>query len=155
VFLLQPALASFAQEEPVKDEKQPSLEQAADDSKFNNGINFMSLKRYDKALEEFIEYLEIYYDGSHRSEVYARIAGIYFDRQNYLKAISFYKGLYEEFSNTEDGIGGYYNMGICYVKMGYNDTAMDVFNYILQEYPASSYAAKAQVQMDLLKIFIQ
>ncbi|MCL1911250.1 MAG: tetratricopeptide repeat protein [Leptospirales bacterium] len=145
----------FAQEEAAeKDtENQLSLEQVADDQKFGNGMNFMTLKKYDKALEEFLEYLEIYYNGSHRSEVYAKIAGIYFDRQYYLKAINYYKGLYEEFSDTDEGLGGYYNIGVCYVKMGYDKQALEIFSKILQEHPTSQQAAKAQIQMELLEIF--
>ena len=144
----------FAQEEAGKGaEEQPSLEQVADDQKFSNGMNFMSLKRYDKALEEFLEYIEIYYNGSHRSEAYAKIAGIYFDRQYYLKAIVYYKMLYEEFSDAEDGIEGYYNIGICYVKMGYNKQALEVFSRIIQENPSSPQAAKAQVQVKFIEMF--
>ena len=145
----------FAQEKAVGEniEKQLSLEQVADDQKFSNGMNFLYLKRYDKALEEFLEYLEIYYNGNHRNEAYAKIAGIYFDRQYYLKAINYYKGLYEEFSDTEEGLGGYYNIGICYVKMGYDKQALEIFSRILREHPSSSQAAKAQIQIELLEVF--
>ena len=133
--------------------RQLSLEQVADDYKFGNGMNFWSLRKYDKALEEFLEYLEIYHNGSHRGEAYARIAGIYFDRQYYLKAIDYYKGLYEEFSDSEEGLEGYYNIGICYVKMGYDKQALEVFSKILRESPSSQQAAKAQIQIELLKLF--
>ena len=155
ILFLAKVSVCFAQEEAAEKEieKQPSLEQVADDQKFSNGMNFMSLNRRDKALEEFLEYLEIYYDGSHRSEAYTEIAEIYFDKQHYLKAINYYKGLYEEFSNTEEGLVGYYNIGICYVKMGYDKQAFDIFSKILQEHPTSPQAAKAQIQIDLLEVF--
>ena len=144
----------FAQEGTGVEAEEPlSLEQAADDQKFGNGMNFMSLKRYDKALEEFLEYLEIYYNGSHRHEAYAQIAGIHFGRQRYLKAINYYKRLYEEFSDSEVGIEGYYNMGVCYVKMGYNRQALEIFSKITQEHPASPQAAKAQVQVKFIEMF--
>jgi len=154
LFLVKVSIC-FAQEGVAGEDskKQPSLEQVADDQKFNNGINFMSLRKYDKALEEFLEYLEIYYNGTHRGEAYAKIAGIYFDRQHYLKAINYYKGIYEEFSDTEEGLEGYYNIGICYVKMGYNKQALEVFSKILQDSPSSPQAAKAQIQIELIEIF--
>lgn len=133
-------------------EKPLSLQQLADDQKFQNGTYFLTMKKYDKAIEAFYEYLEIYYDGSHRSEVYTNLAGIFFERQDYLRAITLYKNLFEEFSNTEDGIRAFFNMGLCYVKMGYNESALNIFNQILKDYPASPFVAQAKVQMDLLKI---
>lgn len=39
-----------------------SLDALADDLKFQNGIGFLKIKKYDKALETFNEYLEIFYN---------------------------------------------------------------------------------------------
>ena len=91
----------------AEDVKAPrTLDALADDVKFQNGLGFIRLKMYDKALETFNEYLEIYYNGNHRNEAYKYIAEIYFNRLEYLKAIDYYRALYEEFSNTEPRGGG-------------------------------------------------
>ena len=144
------AAAKAEEETPTR-----TMQQFADDQKYENGIYFLKMKKYDKAIQEFQEYLEIYEDGSHRSEAYANLAGIYVGRQHYLRAITMYKSLFEEYSNTEDGIKAFYNMGVCYVKMGYNDSAQNIFKQIQKDYPTSSYAAQAKVQMDLLKILAE
>ena len=143
----------FIMAQDVKENKAaPSLERIADDVKFRNGEQFMSLKKYNRAIEELQEYLEIYYDGNHRHEAYNMLAGIYFDRFDYARAIRLYRGLYEEFSNREEGVAAYYHVGLCYVKMGYDSSALDIFQQILNDYPGSEYALQAKMQLDLLKI---
>lgn len=146
--IMAPAGIRAADERP----EDRSLDALADDLKFQNGMSFMNLKMYDKAAETFKEYLEIYYNGNHRHEAYRQLAGIYFSRLEYLKAIDSYRALYEEFSNTESGVEAYFNIGICYNKMGNDKKAAEVFNDILESHPDSSYVQQAKLQLDLLDI---
>jgi TolA-binding protein len=139
--------ALYAQKKPLT-----ALEQAADDSKFQSGAMFFSLNKYEKALQEFSEYLEIYYNGNHRHEAYKKIAEIYILSFDYQKAADKYKSLYEEFSSSEDGLEGYFKAGICYQKMGYDEKAKEIFAEIQTNYPESSYARQSQAQLDLIKI---
>jgi TolA-binding protein len=137
----------------AEDAKAPgSLDALADDVKFQNGLGFIKLKMYDKALETFNEYLEIYNNGNHRNEAYKYIAEIYFNRLEYLKAIDYYRSLYEEFSNTEAGVEAYFNTGICYMKMGYDKKASEVFNEIIENHRESAYRQQAELQLDMLNI---
>jgi TolA-binding protein len=129
-----------------------SLDALADDLKFQNGVGFIKIKMPEKALETFHEYLEIYYNGTHRPDAYRYIAEIYFNRMEYLKAIDNYRTLYEEFSNTENGIEAYYNIGICYIKMGYENKAAEIFNEIIDRHQDSAYRQQAELQLNLLKI---
>jgi TolA-binding protein len=132
-----------------------NLDVLADNLKFQNGVEFMKLKIYDKALETFNEYLEIYYNGNHRHEAFKNIAEIYSSRLDYLKAIANYRSLYEEFSTTESGVEAYFNIGICYYKMGYEKKAAGIFNDILENHSSSAYARQAKLQLDILNIFDQ
>ncbi len=129
-----------------------NLDRVADDLKYRNGYRFVELGRYNKALEELNEYLEIFLSGTHRDEAYDNIARIYFTRLDYQKAAGIYRRLFEEFSNSDSGIEGYYNMGVCYQKMGYNSKAAEVFRDIVMNYPESTMTGKAKIQVDLLKI---
>lgn len=129
-----------------------NLKQVADDMKFRKGAEFYRLERYDLALNELYEYLEIYYDGTHRGEAYRKIADIHIKQYNYQKAVEIYRRLYEEFSSTDEGIDGYFQMGICYLKMGYDSKAEAIFKSIMQEHPGSTGAANAEIQLELLKI---
>lgn len=131
---------------------QSGIEQAADDSKYQSGVMFLSLNRPDKALQELSEYLEIYYNGNHRHEAYKKIAEIYMLAFDYQKAVDQYKSLYEEFSSSEDGLEGYFRAAICYQKMGYDDKAKDIFTEIQTNYPESAFARQSQAQLDLMKI---
>ena len=129
-----------------------NLKQVADDMKFRKGAEFYRLERYDLALNELYEYLEIYYDGTHRGEAYRKIADIHIKQYNYQKAVEVYRRLYEEFSSTDEGIDGYFQMGICYLKMGYDSKAEAIFKSIIQEHPGTTGAANAETQLELLKI---
>jgi TolA-binding protein len=142
----------FAAEEKAAGE---NLDVLADNLKFQNGVEFLKLKMNEKALETFGEYLEVFYNGNHRHEAYKHIAEIYFNRLEYLKAIANYSHLYEEFSNAESGVEAYFNIGICYNKMGYEKKASEIFNEIVEYHPASAYAQQARLQLELLNILEQ
>ena len=129
-----------------------NLDKLADDYKFRNGMVFIELGKVHKALQELQEYLEIYHDGIHRGEAMMQIGDIYFGSFEYQKARAVYRGLYEEFSDCDDGVQAYYKIGICNKKMGYDKEAMKVFKSILKEHSASLYAEQAQLQLDLLDI---
>jgi tetratricopeptide (TPR) repeat protein len=136
------------------DEKDASqtLDALGDNLKFQNGVYLMHLKMYDKALRTLREYLEIHLNGNHRREAYKLIGDIYFDRLEYEKAIQSYQALYEEFSGTESGVGAYFDIGLCYHKMGYEKKAAEIFNDIVENHPESMYAKDARLQLDVLKI---
>jgi len=129
-----------------------NLDVLADDLKFQNGVSFIKLKMYDKALETFNEYLEIYYNGNHRDEAYRHLAEIYFNRLEYLKAIDNYQLLFEEFSTTESGVEAYFNIGICYLKMGNDKKAAVIFNDIVENHHDSAWRQQAELQLDMLNI---
>jgi len=119
------------------------------DIKYQNAVLLYNIKRFDVALREFKEYIEIYLNGNHRKDVYQKIASIYFERFDYIQSIKAYRTLYEEFSSSEEGIGAYYQMGICYRKIGYDKKAIIIFKSIIKDYPNSNYAYLSKIQIDL------
>jgi len=129
-----------------------NLKKVADDVKFSHAVEFFKLEKYDRALKEFYEYIEIYYDGIHRGEAFRKIAEIHIKRFNYQKAIEAYNSLYQEFSGSEEGIDAYFQTGICYKKMGCNDKAESIFKYIIQTHPGTTAANNAEIQINLLKM---
>jgi len=131
-----------------------NLKRVADDMKFQNGMEFYKLEKFDRALNEFNEYIEIYFDGVHRNEALKKIAEIHIKFFDYQKAIESYRTLYQEFSSTDEGIDAYFQIGICYKKMGFDAKAEEIFKYIVEEHPNTSAAYNAGIQLDLLKITI-
>jgi len=129
-----------------------SMKKEADDIKFQNSMEFYKLGKYDRALNEFNEYIEIFFDGIHRSEALKKIAEIYVSYFEYQKAIGAYKTLYQEFSSTEEGLDAYFQIGICYKKMGFDSKAEEIFKYIIAEHPGTSIAYNAEIQLEVLKI---
>lgn len=70
----------------------------------------------------------------------------------YLKAVDKYRALYEEFSNTESGVEAYFNIGLCYIKMGNEKKAAEIFNDIVENHADSSYRQQAELQLNMIDI---
>ena len=145
--LLLWATCLFSQELEVMD-----LDAIADDLKFDNARLFISLGLPDRAVVELNEYLEIYIRGSHRNEALSSLAIIYRDRFDYQKAIRVYKRQFEEFSSSDAGIDAFFQIGICYFKMGYYTDAENIFRRIIREHPTSIFAGQARTQLELMSI---
>ena len=129
-----------------------SFEKASDDMRFDNAYQFYRLEQFDKAAVLFMEYLEVYEDGSHREAAFSYLAGIYFSRQDFRKALKTYLSHFSEYSDTEDGVRAYYNAGICYRKMGMKSESEQVFRIITEEYSAYQTASDARIQLDVQNI---
>ncbi len=129
-----------------------NLKKAADDMKFSNALGFYKLERYDRALNEFYEYIEIYYDGIHRGEAFRKIAEIHIKNFSYQKAIEAYNNLYQEFSGTDEGLDAYFQAGVCYKKMGFDSKAEVIFKYIMANHPGTSAAYNSEIQLELLRM---
>jgi TolA-binding protein len=116
---------------------------------YENGLSLYKMKNNDKALLLFAEYLELYPEGAFRKDALRNIGDIYLSRFDYQKALKYYQYLYQEYNSEEEGIGGYFQMGICYSRMGNSKKAVDIFKDIIDTYPASRYAQKARTQLDI------
>lgn len=126
--------------------------QISDNMKFQNGIEFMKINDYNRALNEFNEYLEIYIHGIHRGSAYRKIAEVHISKFDFQKAVKAYKSIYQEYSYTDEGINAYFEAGICYKKMGYNSKAAEIFHYIVKEHAGTNAAYNAEIQLELIKI---
>jgi len=124
----------------------------ADSMKYQNGVEFMKINDYNRALNEFNEYLEIYINGIHRAGAYRNIAEIHISRFDFQRAIKAYMGIYQEYSYTEEGIDAYFQAGVSYTKMGYDKKAEAIFLHITEEHPGTSAAYNAGIQLELIKI---
>ncbi|MFH0974486.1 MAG: tetratricopeptide repeat protein [Spirochaetota bacterium] len=138
--------------EPKAKEEKIDLGRFTDHTQFANANEFYKLKKYDTALMLFTEYLEIYINGAHRKEAYKNVALIYFEQFNYIKSIKSFNSLYEEYSNSEEGIEAYFMSGICYQKMGFLDNAKQIFLSLIEEHPDSNFAYQAKIKLDLIEI---
>ena len=132
--------------------KSSDFKNYSDDKNFENAMLLYNLKMFNKALIYFSEYLEIYYNGSHRKEAYKKIASIYFEQKNYLRAVKTYKSLIEEFSDSLVGAEASYYIGICYFKMGFYDKSKGILKSVIQKYSGSYYANLSRTKLDFLNI---
>ncbi len=133
-------------------EEKTDLSRLSDNTQYEIAAQFYKLKVYDKALEFFKEYLEVYPEGIHRKDAYKSIANIYFNQFQYIKSIKAYNSLYEEYSNSDEGIEAYFMTGICYQKMGFIDSARRIFNSIIKEHPESNFFNQSKTKLDIIDI---
>jgi TolA-binding protein len=140
------------QPQPQPKEVKTDLRTFSDNTNYENANQFYKLKQFSLATELFTEYLEIYPNGLHRKEVYKKIALMHFEKFDYIKSIKTYNSLYEEYSNSEEGIEAFFMTGICYQKMGFLDNAKQVFKSLMEEHPESNYAPQAKTKLDLIEI---
>ena len=138
-------------QQPAKQEK-TDLGTFSDNTHYENANQFYKLKQFSIANALFNEYLEIYPNGLHRKDAFKSIALMHFEKFEYLKSIKVFNSLYEEFSNSEEGIEAYFMTGICYQKMGFMDNAKQIFNSLIEEHPESNYAQQARTKLDLIDI---
>jgi TolA-binding protein len=133
------------------DEPQSETDPKANNDRvyYENGLSLYKMKNNDKALLIFGEYLELYPEGAFRKDALRTMGDIYLSRFDYQKALKYYQNLYQEYNSEEEGIGGYFQMGICYSRMGDSKKAVDIFKDIIDTYPASRYAQKARTQLDI------
>lgn len=132
--------------------EEEDLTKMADRLKFETARYFFENRLFDKCLLELQEYLEIYSNGIYRKEAYLTIGEIYLKRFDYSRAAKAYLALYEEFSNTDEGIQGYFNAAICYEKMGNDKKAKEILKTIIEHHPDSRHAALAITRLKVLEI---
>ena len=125
------------------------LDRLSDDVRYENAANLLKLRKKDKALALFGEYLELFPDGAHRKETLRAMGDVYLDRFDYRRAIKYYQQLYEESGSEEEGVGGFFQTAICYSRMGNTEKATDIYKRIMELYPSSIYASKAKTQLDI------
>lgn len=125
------------------------LERVNDDVRYENAAQLLKLKKKDKALALFGEYLELFPDGAHRKEALRSLGDVYLDRFDYRRAIKYYQQLYEEFGSEEEGVGGFFQSAICHSRMGNVDKAAEIYKRIIEMYPSSVYASKSKTQLDI------
>ena len=80
------------------------------------------------------------------------IADIHFKRYDYSKAAKTYIALYEEFSNSDEGLQAYLNASACYEKMGNEKKAREILKQIIIDHPDSRHASLAQTRLEVLEM---
>lgn len=128
------------------------LDRMADDLKYETARYFYENRLFEKCLNEMHEYLEIYSNGVHRKEAYMTIADIHFKRFDYPRAAKSYMALYEEFSNSDEGLQAFFNASICYEKMGNEKKAREILKTIIDDHPDSRHASLAQTRLEVLDL---
>ncbi len=128
------------------------LDKLADDLKYESARYFYENRLYEKCLSEMKEYLEIYSNGLHRKEAWLTIADIYFKKYDYSRAAKSYLALYEEFSNSDEGLQAYLSAAACYEKMGNEKKVREILKTIIEDHPDSRHAALAQTRLEVLDL---
>ncbi|MGL4733484.1 MAG: tetratricopeptide repeat protein, partial [Fusobacteriaceae bacterium] len=89
--------------------------------------------------------------GINEEDISYYLGDSYFKIENYDKAVENYK---KYFKSSEEGIRkaeSYYNCGIAYEKLGKKEEALTAFRKVMELFPGTSWARKANIYIVRLK----
>jgi len=123
-----------------------------------NGVNFVKIKKYDKAIDNFNQIRENFPFDPLALVATVKLADVYFEQKKYLLAT----GIYEEFFkiHPEDENIPYVlsRLGECYEILSltidrdqnYTLKGIERYTYLKNRYPASTYAQAVDVKLSKL-----
>jgi len=126
-----------------KIKKAPTVSQAL-------GRSFFVLKNYKKAITYLEPVVPILSEKEGAQWIFM-LADSYFETGNYQEAIKFYAKIVLVFPDNKDYLlNSYYKTANCYEKLGEIQKAKEMYLEIVNKYPNTEYAIKAQEQLKKL-----
>jgi len=136
-------IARYVEPYYQKIKKAPTVSQAL-------GKSFFVLKNYKKAITYLEPIVPILSEKEGPQWIFM-LADSYFETGNYQEAIKFYAKIVLVFGdNKEYLLSSYYKTANCYEKLGEIQKAKEMYMEIVNKYPNTEYAIKAQQQLQKL-----
>ncbi|MGL4403745.1 MAG: tetratricopeptide repeat protein [Fusobacteriaceae bacterium] len=131
-------------------EKKPAWDNSESEGKkqYENGKTAYERGRYNEAT---LLLNRAEKSGVREADISYYLADSYFKIENYDKAVENYK---KYFKSSEEGIRkaeSYYNCGIAYEKLGKKEEAISTFRKVMELFPGTSWARKANIYIVRLK----
>jgi tol-pal system protein YbgF len=107
---------------------------------FNMAYNDYSRGMYDLAIRGFKDYLSRYPDSELANKVYYYLADSYFAKKQYQECIKIIDEYLSKYQKDEFAPSMLYKKGMCFVQLGLEKQADEVFELIKKNYPTSKEA---------------
>ena len=120
---------------------------------FNISDSLYKEGSYAQALHYLNDFIDLYPNSPQRSVVMEKIARIYEARQEFLRAAKMYHKLYEDLSDTIQGLSYYLEEGRLLELTGQYNKAESIYKAIIEAHPNSDIALLAQRKINIHNVF--
>ena len=119
------------------------------------GVNMMKAKKYDKAIEKFVEVRENFPFDPMALIATVKLGDVYFDKKDYNLALNIYEDFFKSHPEDENIPYVLLRIGDCYDKLAltidrdqaYTLKAIERYTYLKNRYPTSTFAANAETRL--------
>jgi outer membrane protein assembly factor BamD len=119
------------------------------------GVNMMKAKKYDKAIEKFVEVRENFPFDPMALISTVKLGDVYFDKKDYNLALNIYEDFFKSHPEDENIPYVLLRIGDCYDKLAltidrdqaYTLKAIERYTYLKNRYPTSTFAANAETRL--------
>jgi|GEM_PF-6754525 len=109
------------------------------------------LGRYDEAIDAYEEFLSVLPDDDILSpSALGNMAASYEAMEDYTKAATTYRGIYERFPRSSLAAWGCLHSGVCFEKVEEFEEAEDMYRVVIDRYADSNLAAEAKQNLTFL-----
>lgn len=122
------------------------------------GVNLMNAKKYDKAIEKFIQIRENFPFDPISFIATVKLGDAYFEKKDYVQAVTIYEDFFNAHPEDENIPYVLKKLGECYERLSlsfdrdqaYTIKAIERYTYLLNRYPTTTYAKEADKKRDAL-----
>jgi outer membrane protein assembly factor BamD len=119
------------------------------------GVNMMKAKKYDKAIEKFVEVRENFPFDPMALIATVKLGDVYFDKKDYNLALNIYEDFFKSHPEDENIPYVLLRIGDCYDKLAlsidrdqaYTLKAIERYTYLKNRYPTSTFTATAETRL--------
>ena len=127
-----------------------SLITSSDYDLYQTALKTFDAKSFPKARELFLSVIEKFPDGDYADKSQYWVGECFFAEAAYAQAVAALNKVmeYRESAKADDAM---MKLGLCYLRLGKNDLAVEQFNRLMQRYPGSEYVPRAQKYVSEIK----
>ncbi len=117
---------------------------------YQKGLKTFDSRAYDKAKDLFLGVIKKFPKGEYSDKAQYWIGECHYAKRDYAKAIAAFNKVFA-YKRTSKGDDAQLKLGLCYLRMGKNDNAVEEFNRLINRYPASEYVPRAKKYLTEIK----
>ena len=117
---------------------------------YQTSLQTFEAKNYDGARNSFMDIIAKFPDGDYADKSQYWIGESFYAQGQYAQAVAAFNKVlaYKETSKADDAS---LKLGLCYLRLGKNDLAVEQFKNLISRYPASEFVPRAQKYLNEIR----
>ncbi len=145
----QPRVVQPRGEQP-RGEVAPAEDSDATPEAYRRGVSLVRQKEYDRAIQQFREFLRTNADSPLAGNAHYWIGECYYTLGDYSQAILQYNEVRQHYAKTDRAAPSLLKIGLAFLQMGNKSEARLAFQKVVNDYPASPEAGQAKEKLKSL-----